>query len=364
MSDEFIPVAEPDLTEDDVEAVRKTVESGWVSSAGSQIDAFEERIAELCGRDHAVAVHNGTVAIHLALEALDVGPGDEVLVPDLTFGATAEAVAHAGGEPILVDVTEETWTMDPEAAEAVVTDDTRAMIPVDLYGHPAHMAPLLDLAEDHDLAVIEDAAEAQGARYKGEPVGSFGDVSTFSFYGNKIITTGEGGICVTDDADVAHRMGRLADHAQPEDRRYWHTEIGWNYRMTNMQAALGVSQLDRFEELVGRRRDIGQLYREVLKGIPGVTLAPEAEWADTAYWLYSLMVPGKRNEIQRQLEDQGIGTRKFFDPLHEMPPFRSKRRFPVATDVSCRGLSLPTSTTMSDETVRRVAEELALILRG
>jgi perosamine synthetase len=343
MSDYRIPLTFPVLAEPELEAVGDAIRSGWVSSTGPAIAEFEASFATFCEVAHGVAVMNGTAALHLALEALDVGPGDEVIVPDLTFAATAEAVVHAQAVPVAVDVDPVTWTLDPALVEAACTPRTKVIMPVHLYGHPADMAPILALAESSGIAVLEDAAEAHGARYRGRRVGSIGKVGAFSFYGNKLMTTGEGGMCVTADAALAERMRHLRAHAQPPGRRYWHDEIGWNYRMTNLQAALGVAQMTRIDDVIADRQRMGRLYRDALAGT-GIEAAPEAEWAETVYWLYSALLPRgvDRDRVMASLADAGIETRPFFFPLHEMPPYRGDAgRYPVASELALRGITLP-----------------------
>ncbi|HEX5038512.1 MAG TPA: DegT/DnrJ/EryC1/StrS family aminotransferase [Candidatus Limnocylindria bacterium] len=351
-----IPLTFPVLAEPELEAVSDAVRSGWVSSTGPAIGEFESLFATFCEVPHGVAVMNGTAALHLALEALDIGPGDEVIVPDLTFAASAEAVVHAGAVPVLVDVDAATWALDPSLVEAACTPRTKAIMPVHLYGHPADMDPILAVAEARGLAVVEDAAEAHGARYRGKRVGSIGHIGAFSFYGNKLLTTGEGGMCVTHDAALAERMRFLRAHAQPAGRRYWHDEVGWNYRMTNLQAALGAAQMKRVDEVVADRQRLGRLYHDALDGT-GITAAPEQPWAETVYWLYSALLPSgvDRDRVMALLAEEGIETRPFFYPLHEMPPYRADASgFPVATDLSRRGMTLPSFYRMGEADVAAV----------
>lgn len=358
MSGYRIPLTFPVLAEPELEAVGDAVRSGWVSSTGPAIGEFEASFAAFCEVPHGVAVMNGTAALHLALEALDIGPGDEVIVPDLTFAASAEAVAHAGATPVVVDVDPVHWALDPSLVEAACTARTKAIMPVHLYGHPADMAPLLAIAEARGLAVVEDAAEAHGARYRGRRVGSIGDIGAFSFYGNKLLTTGEGGMCVTADARLADRMRHLRAHAQPAGRRYWHDEVGWNYRMTNLQAALGVAQMKRIDDVVADRQRLGRLYRDALAGTD-IVAAPEEPWAETVYWLYSVLLPSgvDRDRVMQLLGEEGIETRPFFYPLHEMPPFRADAsRYPVATDLARRGVTLPSFYGMGEADVVTVVE--------
>ena len=249
-TNKFLPVAEPDLGPLEERYLLDAFQSGWISSIGEYIQRFEEGFAKFCGAGHGIAVSSGTVAIHLALLAAGVGPGDEVIVPTLTFVGTVSPVKYVGATPVFVDSEPEIGTLDPQAVEKAITSRTKAIIVVHLYGHPADMDPILDIARKYELIVIEDAAEAHGAKYKGRPVGSFGNCATFSFYGNKILTTGEGGMIVTNDKDLADRIRFLKDHAMDPNRRYWHPEVGYNYRITNLQAAIGCAQLERFNELL------------------------------------------------------------------------------------------------------------------
>ena len=322
-----IPVAEPVLGEEELANVVAAMRSGWISSRGAFIGEFEERFAGFCGARHGVAVANGTVALHLALVALGVGPGDEVLVPSLTFVATANAVRYCGAVPVFADADPETWQLATADLEARVTSRTRAILPVHLYGHPCDMAPILDIARRRGLGVIEDAAEAHGAEYRGRRVGTFGAVGCFSFYGNKVITTGEGGMCVTDDAALAARLRLLRDHGMDSKRLYWHEVVGFNYRMTNLQAAVGVAQVKRLAEFVARKRAIAGWYAEALAPLARrgrIALHPEAPWARAVFWMYSVLLrdTGRSvEEVRGRLSDRGIDSRPFFHPSHTLPPY-------------------------------------------
>ena len=358
-----IPVSEPCLDGNEMKYLTDCLQSGWVSSLGKYITTFEQKYAEFCGVKYAVAVSNGTTALHLALAALGIGAGDEVIVPTLSFIATANAVRYTNATVVFADSEAETWNIDPADVARKITSHTKAIIPVHIYGHPANMQPILDLAKKHNLAVIEDAAEAHGALYKGKRVGSLGLVGSFSFYGNKIITTGEGGILTTDDDALANRLRFLRDHAMDPNKRYWHTEVGYNYRMTNMQAALGVAQMERIEEFITRKRKIAELYAEGLKDIPSVTLPPEAAWATNVYWMFSILLnpdfPIQRDEFLKRLKEQGIDNRPFFYPIHQMPPYVTENRyFPVADDLSQRGLNLPSAVTLTDEEIAYITQTI------
>jgi len=362
----MIPVSEVNLGPLERKYVLDCLESGWVSSIGQYLARFEEGFSRYCGVRYGVATSNGTTALHLALVTLGIGRGDEVIVPTFTFVATANAVAYTGATPVFVDSDAETWNLDPSRIEAALTPRTKAILPVHVYGHPVDMDPLLDIARRHNLYVVEDGAEAHGAEYKGRRVGSLGHLACFSFYGNKIITTGEGGMLVTDDAAWAERAAWLRDHAMDKDKRYWHPTIGYNYRLTNLQAALGVAQLERLDEFVAIKRRSAALYRQYLADVPGLTLSPEKAWARSVFWMYSILVDAPRYGMDRDqlaawLRQNGVDSRPFFHPLHTLPPYRSDGQFPVAESLSARGLNLPSATTLRLEQIRHIAD---LIRRG
>lgn len=357
-----IPVSAPLLAGREREYVLGCIDDGWISSLGGYVERFEHAFAAFCGCPHGVATSNGTSALHLALAALGVGPGDEVLVPDLTFVATANAVRHAGATPVLVDVSGETWGMDPADAARKVTPKTAAMIVVHLYGQPADMTALLDVAGRHGLLVIEDAAQAHGATFHGRRVGSIGHAGTFSFYGNKIITTGEGGMLVTRDAAVAARARSLRGHAMDPARVYFHTEVGFNYRMTNIQAAIGCAQLEQIEDILARKQAIADAYRTRLERVPGLGLSPRVPATQSVFWMYSIVLDDgfgfDRDATAAALAVHGIETRPFFVPLHQLPAFRSPDAFPVATRLGERGLNLPSGAGLSLEQVEEVCARL------
>ncbi len=353
-SPRFIPVSEPDIGELEVRYVTEAVRSGWVSSIGPFVERFESDFAKFCQVKHAIAVSNGTTALHVALLALGVGPGDEVIIPDLTFVATGNAVLYCGAKPVLVDVSPDTWCIDPAEVEKAITTRTKVILPVHLYGHPADMDALLALARPRKIAVLEDAAEAHGAKCRGKVVGGIGDIGCFSFYGNKILTTGEGGMVTTNDDHLAARVRFLKDHAMDPKRRYFHPEVGYNYRMTNIQAALGCAQLERADELLAKRRGVMDAYREGLAGLDGVQLNPHASWADPVPWMVCLVqdrVPA--DVLAARLRDQGIDTRPFFVPMHELPTFRSALALalPQADRLAGRGLNLPMAASLDADCV-------------
>ena len=359
----MIPVAEPDLSGNELKYVTDCVVTEWVSSLGKYVRAFEERMAAICGRRYALATSNGTTALHLALVVLGIGPGDEVIVPSLTFVATANVVSYTGATPVFVDSEPEYWQLDARLLEGLVTQRTKAIIPVDLYGHPVDMDAIAEVAQRHHLYVIEDAAEAHGALYKGRPCGSLGDMSCFSFYGNKVITTGEGGMILTDNEGWYERASMLRDHAMSKTERYFHPEIGFNYRLTNIQAALGLAQLERLDEFIQIKRRNAGLYAEKLAQVPGITPAPEASWARNVYWMYSILVdkgyPLSRDALMAALKERGVDTRPFFHAIHTMPCHRRETRLPVAEDLAARGINLPSSVKLTEEQVAYVVRQIA-----
>lgn len=364
-----IQVMSPQLDGNELNYVTECIRTGWISSQGAYVKRFESEFAQRCGMQHALAVSNGTVAIHLALVALGVGEGDEVIVPDLTFAASINTIIHAGATPVIADVHPVTWTLDPAEVERLITPRTKAIMPVHLYGHPCHMDELMAIARKHGLLVIEDCAEALGALYKGKPVGSFGDAATFSFFGNKTITTGEGGMVLFRDAAVADKAIVLRDHGMDKQKRYWHRFVGYNYRMTNVQAAIGVAQLERLDMFVNAKRELAAYYNAGLKRIGDITLPPDESWAFNGFWLYSCLVQEgfgmERDELMEKMTRNGIETRPLFYPLHEMPPYvgyiRPGQGFEVTTRLSQAGISLPSSVTITREEQDSVLNALQAI---
>ena len=358
-----IPVLEPTLGQEELDNVVECVSTNWISSQGKFVTEFEAAFERRHPGMHALAVCNGTVALHLAMAALGIGPGDEVIVPTLTFAASVNAILYTGAEPVLVDCDPVTWTVDPAGVEAAVTPKTRAILPVHLYGHACHMDAIGDIADRHGLMVIEDAAEALGSRYHDRPVGSIGDASTFSFFGNKTITTGEGGMVLFRDAATADHARTLRDHGMSRDRRYWHEHVGFNYRLTNLQAAVGVAQLNRLDEFVRRKRAIASAYHDRLEPLD-LVLPREAAGTLHSYWLYSVLLPPTidRDDTIRRLADNGVDTRPLFYPMHRMPPYRDCRRtgdLSVADSIAARGLSLPSSASLDPEDVSQVCTAVA-----
>jgi perosamine synthetase len=346
-----IPVAEPSFGENERRYLNECLSSGWISSQGLFVERFERELAEKLGVPEAVAVSSGTAALHLAVAALGIGPGDEVIVPDLTFAATINSVLHCGATPVLVDVDVDSWTMLPSEVESAITARTRAVLPVHLYGQMAAMDELIALARRHNLLIIEDAAQALGSRLGEQLAGTIGDAGAFSMFANKLISTGEGGMIIFRDAAAAARARVLRDHGMTPGRRYWHDTVGFNYRLTNLQAAIGVAQLERFDYLLARKRKIANAYHRRLADIDGLILPARLPRRFNSYWQYSLIIDGDRQGIHRdevaaRLDQANIETRPLFYPLHIMPPYRNYargRRFPNTEWLSSRGLSLPSS---------------------
>ncbi len=354
----FLPVAEPDLTRAELRSLIDAYLSTWISSIGEYIRQFEQRFAARHGMAHGVATSNGTVSLHLALAALGIGEGDEVIVPDFTFAASANTVIHVGARPVLVDVDPDTWCISVDAIAKAITPRTRAIMPVHVFGRPAPMTEIAELARAHGLFVIEDCAEAHGARYDGKPVGSFSDIASFSFFGNKIITTGEGGICLANDPDLAARMRMLRDHGMRPDRRYWHDEPGYNFRMTNLQAAIGCAQLDRMDELIAMRRKVHDIYASELASIPGVTLPPPLPARfEPVVWFSCALVPAQhRAALIAACREANIDLRPFFHGLSSMPAYRRyARKCPVSSQLSASGINLPTSRKVDARLVAKIA---------
>jgi perosamine synthetase len=356
----FIPVAEPDLNSLELEKVIDCVKSGWISSIGSYVTEFEEQFSHFCETKYGVSCSNGTTALHLALLALNIGPGDEVICPTLSFVATANSIAYTGAKPVFVDSESKTWNIDPDKIRSKITSRTKAIIVVHLYGHPANLDPILELAESKGIAVIEDAAEAHGALYRNHRVGSLGKLGCFSFYGNKVITTGEGGMVVTQDRKLAERIKLLRDHAMDPQRRYWHEEVGYNYRLTNLQAALGVAQIEKIESFLKIRRENAKLYAKLLKGMKGVTLFPEESWAQPVYWMVSVLIEKEfgmsRDTFAAKLKEKGVDSRPFFIPMHVLPTYQDSEGYPMAEALAQKGLNLPSSTRLNAEDVEYIVQ--------
>jgi len=366
----FIPVAAPDLGETEERYAVDAIRSSWISSSGHYVNRFEAMFAELCGARKAASIVNGTAALHLAIEAAGLQPGDEVIVPSLTYVATANAVRYAQGVPVFVDVEPHTWCLDPDLIEAAISPRTKGIIAVDLYGHPADMDRIREIARKRGLWVIEDAAEAHFAGYKGRVTGSLADLTVFSFFGNKIVTCGEGGAITTDDPELDARIRLLRNQGMDPNRRYFFSVIGYNYRLTNVACALLCAQLERREWLITRRREIYRRYRDQLADVAGVGLQPVAPWAEVTPWLFCVTIDAERfgrtrDDIMAALQQNRIETRPFFIPVHQLPVYTAAhggRSLPVTERLSANGLNLPTFSGMSDAQVDRVCA--ALIAAG
>jgi perosamine synthetase len=375
----MIPVNEPLLGETDLRYVTECVRTGWISSAGRFIDEFEQRWAAYCGKRYGIAVSNGTTALQLAVAALDLQPGDEIIMPSFTIISCALAAVYNGAVPVLVDSDPATWCMDVTQIEKKISERTRAIMPVHIYGHPVDMDPILDLARARGLAVIEDAAEAHGAEYlsgrDANPVwrrcGGLGTLSCFSFYANKLVTTGEGGMVVTDDAGLNDKVRSLRNLCFRPERRFYHLEMGFNFRLTNLQAALGLAQIERIDDIVARKRWMGEEYTRRLKGLRGLQLPVEESWARNVYWMYGTVVLEETGmdatALAQRLKRSGIETRPFFLGMHEQPVLHQRglfvdERYPVAERLGRQGLYLPSGLALTEEQLSRVCTVLHEVL--
>ena len=366
----MIPISNPSLTGNELRYVTECVTSGWVSSVGGFVTRFETAFAEYCGTEHAVTCSNGTTALHLALLALGVTPGDEVIVPTLTYVATANAVVYCGATPVFVDSEPETWNMDPARIEDLITARTKGIIVVHLFGHTVDMDPIVELARRRGLFVLEDAAESPGAEYKGRRAGALGDAATFSFFGNKIITTGEGGMVTTNDARLAAEVRRLKNHGMDPNRKYWFETVGYNYRLTNVASAIGLAQLERMDWHLAEREKVVSWYRERLEGVPGVSWQVEKAWARHVWWLFTVVldetIPLDRFDVLAGLKARGVEGRQIVYPIHALPPYQRPShagRFPVSERVVDRGIHLPTWAGLTSQQVDQVCDSLKACLR-
>ena len=358
-----IPVYIPWLKGNELPYVTDAVRSGWISSLGEYVDRFEASIRHVTGSKHAIAVCNGSVAIHLALHCLDVQPGDEVIVPTFTYIASVNAIVLAGAKPIFVDVSPDDWLIDPAAVELAISSRTKAVMPVDLYSSLTD-PKVFSLARDHRIAVIEDAAEVFGSTKHGRHAGLDADVATFSFFGNKTVTTGEGGAVISNDDGLAARLRKVKGQGQSLNRRYWHDEIGYNYRMTNICAAIGVAQIEQIDTILDRKRAIAALYRAQLADIVQFQRVPHG--VQSSEWLVSALVPNgiDRDEVMQHMSTAGIDTRPVFFCAHLMPMYATRQSLPVADDISRRGISLPSYPALTDNDVVRVADALRNAIRA
>ena len=366
-----IPGAHPVLSGNERKYVDECIDTAWISSVGRFIQAFETEFGRFIGSPHALGCCNGTVALHLALLGIGCGPGDEVIVPTLTYIASANAVTYCGATPVFVDVDPRTFNMDPAQVAARITPRTKAIMPVHLYGHPADMDPIMALAEKHNLRVIEDAAESHGALYKGRKTGSIGEIGVFSFFGNKIITTGEGGMLTTANPDLAARMKLLRGQGMDLQRRYWFPIVGYNYRMTNIEAAIGLAQLEQIEDHLEARRRVRRWYDERLRDLTEFVQVPVEEgWASHSFWMYTIILGDNvvagltRDEFMARLDADGIETRPVFYPMHVLPPYLDRAgRYPVADRLAAQGVNLPTHGKLTEEDVEYVVSRIRAALK-
>jgi len=364
----FIPVCEPKFDGNERAYLNECIDTGWVSSEGPFVRRLEDAFSASCNRKHCSAVSSGTAALDIAIAALDLQPGDEVILPTFTIISCAQAVVRAGATPVLVDVNAKTLTMDVAMVAERITQHTRAIMVVHLYGLPADMDPLMELARKHDLRVIEDAAEMHGQTYKGQPCGSFGDVSIFSLYANKFVTAGEGGLVLTNNDELAQHGQKLKNLCFEPGKRFVHEELGWNYRMTNLQAAVALAQFERLGETVAFKREVGRKYNQQLADITGLKLPPQScDYAESVYWIYGLELddelPIDGEAFSKLLAAKGIGTRPYFWPMHEQPVFQDKglfagEQYPVSERLARRGIYIPNGMGVTDEQIDRVCRAI------
>ncbi len=366
----MIFVNEPLLDGNEKKYLSECIDTGWISSEGPFVKRFEKIFPSYIGAKHGIAVCNGTAALEVAIASIDISPGDEVIIPTFTIISCALAVIRHGGVPVLVDVEPDTWCMDINQVRDKITSRTKAIMPVHMYGHPVDMDPVMELAEKHGLYVIEDAAEAHGAEYKGRKCGNIGHINCFSFYANKIITTGEGGMVVTNDDKLAGRARLHRNLCFKEGRRFYHEELGGNYRMTNLQAAIGVAQSERIEEFVGIKRKNGSKYNELLADIDLIQRPVEKEWAKNVYWMYGIVLDetaGSAEDCAIKLKEKGVGTRPFFLGMHEQPVFHNMglfkdEQYPVSERIARQGLYLPSGLTLTEEKIKGVVKAVREVL--
>jgi perosamine synthetase len=368
----MIPVNRPILDGNEKKYLAECIDTGWISSEGPFVKKLEAGFSKLMGCAHGIAVSNGSVAIEVALAALRIGTGDEVILPSFTIISCASAIVRAGAMPVVVDCQPDTWNVDPNLLAAKITGRTKAIMVVHIYGLPVDMDPVIELARRHGLSIIEDAAEQHGQTYKGRPVGSLGDIATVSFYPNKQITTGEGGMLLTNDKTLADRCRELRNLCFDEERRFIHEELGWNFRMSNVQAAIGVAQLERIGQIVAKKRQIGDWYQQRLRGHPRLRLPPErTDYAENIYWVFGVVlddaVPFDATEAMMRLRSKGVDSRHFFWPIHEQPVFRRKgwftnERCPNAERIARRGLYLPSGVGLTEEEAEISARTLLEIV--
>jgi perosamine synthetase len=361
---ERIPVYRPDLSGNERRYVLECVDTSWISSLGVFVEKFETAVARATGSPHAIAVCNGTVALHLALHCLNIGPGDEVIVPSFTYIASVNTIAQTGATPVFAESRASDWLIDPADVERLITPHTKAILPVHLYGAACDMRSIMAIANRYGLKVVEDCAEALGTTIGGEHVGTFGQIGTFSFFGNKTVTTGEGGMTIVHDDGLAARLRMTKGQGQSTTRRYWHEILGFNYRMTNIAAAIGLAQMERFEKILERKRKIGAQYRRLLAELP-VTFQARTPGVTGSDWLVSVLLPrgADRNSLMARMDDRGVETRPVFHCAHTMPMYNQGGSLPIAEDIAARGISLPSYSRLSTEDVARVVDAIDAAVR-
>jgi perosamine synthetase len=366
----MIPVNAPIITPESKQLVAQALAEGWISSAGPYVENFEHEFAKYLGVKHAITVNTGTAALHIALIASGIGVGDEVIVPAFTMAASWMAVMYTGAKPIFVDVDSEIYTIDPGLIEAAITERTKAIMPVHIYGHPADLDPIMAIAKKHHLLVIEDAAEAHGATYKGRLVGGIGDINAFSFYANKIITTGEGGMVTTDSDELASVARRMKDLAHSTKKRFIHDALGYNYRLTSLQAALGSGQLMHVDDFLATKRHMASLYQKGLAAVPGITLPVTRDWATHVYWMYAVLIDAtkfgmNKDEFRAKLLDKGVDTRDFFYAPATQPALTNVGLgggdFPVTEKIAATGCYLPSGLAATDDQINTVCATIKSI---
>lgn len=369
----MIPVNTPLLDGNEKKYLCECIDTGWISSEGPFVSRLEEGMCKVTGRQHGIAVCNGSIALDIAVQALRLGPGDEVIMPTFTIISCAAAVVRAGATPVFVDADPVTWNMCPQQVEAAVNTKTRAIMVVHIYGLPVDMDPILETARKHKLFVIEDAAEVHGQTYRGKPCGSFGDISTFSFYPNKHITTGEGGMILADDPDLAERCRSLRNLCFQPQKRFVHDELGFNARMSNLQAAVGVAQLERLSEFILRKRAIGRHYHTLLADVEGIELPlPNTDYAENIYWVFGIVLAERLNVdatvLAQKLHKGGLGTRPFFFPMHCQPVLQrllnTSQSLPVSEGLARLGLYLPSGLALTDEQIVESATVTIQVLQS
>lgn len=372
VKNEFIPVNEPVISKESKKYVNNALNTGWVSSSGPYVSKFEEKFAEYLGVKFGVAVSSGTGALHVALLALGIGEGDEVIVPAFTMASVWMAVLYTGATPVFVDCEKDNFNIDPSLVEAKISKNTKAIIPVHIYGHAVDMDPVMKLARKHKLKVIEDAAEAHGAEYKSKKCGSFGDISCFSFYANKIITMGEGGIVLTNNRAIAEKAKKLRDLFHSDKKRFIHDGLGYNYRLTNLQAAMGCGELENIDKYLEKKNEISRLYNKLLNEVPGIRLPKTQEYAVNVFWMYAILIDSSkfgvnRDSLRKKLGELGVGTRDFFYPPSKQPILKryvnvnSLKKYPNSELISKQGMYLPSGLAITKSQIRKVVSSIKKI---